>query len=214
MNGELLTDEKTQFRDSWTSRILAGPPVVEPVHNVPLSPFSVRLDLWSSRGVSESWYDGAQALATAILVLPTAEMQGYLMSEAEAVPVAGQGGTSIFAKWLGRAKADLLEIMRLPRYWDSYGAEPITADAARRAGELLEWMAVLAIPGPSILPTVAGGIQLEWHIRGLNAEVEITDGGARVIVYFQDLRAGEEWERDLGNSLDELRTLRSRLLVE
>jgi hypothetical protein len=68
------------------------------------------------------------------------------------------------------AVADLLN---LPPGWNSYSAKPIARENARRAIRLLDEFLKSDTPPPSIVPTVRGGIQLEWHTRGVNVEIYI-----------------------------------------
>ena len=64
-------------------------------------------------------------------------------------------------------------------------------------------------PAPLIIPTNRGGVQLEWHTRGIDLEVEAKPA-ARVHVFFHDHREQQEWEGDLSKDLTPL----SRFLVQ
>ena len=68
------------------------------------------------------------------------------------------------------------ELLRLPDDWDGYGSAPIsqtTADAALRL------RACVAVE-PQMVPTSGGGIQLEWHNRGFDVELELDVNGKLV----------------------------------
>jgi hypothetical protein len=65
--------------------------------------------------------------------------------------------------------------------WNSYGA-PAIDERAIRAAE-----AILRTPGQAV-PTVHGGVQIEWHCDGVDAEFELGPDGQQV---FEETRAEE-----------------------
>ena len=66
------------------------------------------------------------------------------------------------------------ELVHLPPGWNSYGAKPVANEAVEAAIAFL----VEAIPAspnvvaPAVVPTVRGGLQLEWHRQGIDLEIE------------------------------------------
>jgi hypothetical protein len=79
----------------------------------------------------------------------------------------------------------LAEFAALKRDWDSYGGLPASPRAVSGATELLILLAdrLAHLPPEAIIPyTVApiadGGIQLEWHGREREIEVDIGPSGA------------------------------------
>ena len=67
----------------------------------------------------------------------------------------------------------------LPKGWNSYRAEPISPEAARRATGFLTG-ALSEIPhliAPTVVPTVRGGIQLEWRRQNVDVEIEFRADG-------------------------------------
>lgn len=100
----------------------------------------------------------------------------------------GQGGVLFGriaeeAEGLGRASSRLAEpyvrklwsLLRLEPGWDSYGACPISPRAVETALAFLAQTA--SVPRPSIVPTVRGGIQLEWHDGRIDVEIECLPSG-------------------------------------
>lgn len=70
-----------------------------------------------------------------------------------------------------------LRLTRLPRDWDTYGAERITWRAAAWGA----WLALTMRPAPGcIVPTNRGGVQLEWHTAGVDFELELDRCGRLV----------------------------------
>lgn len=115
--------------------------------------------------------------------------------------------------WVDPALKALGQVLALRSNWDSYGAGPIDPHTVAAAVELC--LAVMRgdSPAPSIVPTSRGSIQLEWHVRGVDLEVEIASPGS-IDGYFEDHRAASSWEADLTFDLkplvDALATLSRR----
>ena len=85
------------------------------------------------------------------------------------------------------------ELQQLPRGWNSYGAEPVSDTAFRQTIEFLTAYVVRGIAGPELVPTVRGGLQLEWHRRGVDIEVEVSPDGS-VSWCAEDRQSGREVE--------------------
>jgi hypothetical protein len=132
-------------------------------------------------------------------------------SRAQSVSVTDPPGDALVSPaWLGRVKRRLRELMQLAAGWDSYGAPRVDPRIEPIAEDLIEWFAVDDMPAPDIFATTEGGIQIEWHIRGVNVEIDISPDESTV--YFHDIQSGDApWVRRL--SPTDLRGVRRRLLV-
>lgn len=99
----------------------------------------------------------------------------------------------------------LAHLAGLPDNWDSYGAQRVDSLRAELAvitlGEVME----SDTPLPSIVPTKDGGIQIEWHCRGIDLQIEPVSPNR--IEYYVCTPNGEEREGDWANDLTELRAL-------
>jgi hypothetical protein len=51
-------------------------------------------------------------------------------------------------------------------------------------------------PPPAIVPLSYGGVQIEWHEKAIDLEIEI-EAPFRVHVWFRDSEAGSEFEEEL-----------------
>ena len=71
-----------------------------------------------------------------------------------------------------QAITDLLE---LPRNWDSYGAPRIAPQNIREALWFTKNIMRPDAQAPQVVPTVRGGVQLEWHTDGVNVEIEFQE---------------------------------------
>lgn len=84
------------------------------------------------------------------------------------------------------ARRLLFLLLNLKENWDSYGAREVTKQSVETA---LTLASVLSddTPPPAIVPTPAGGIQMEWHASGIDLEVEVADDGNFSISFDDEL---------------------------
>jgi hypothetical protein len=87
-------------------------------------------------------------------------------------------------------------LSKLPENWDSYGARTVNPDLIEYGLSLLNELTTSGTPLPAMVPTSQGGIQFEWHCRGIDLEIRIESLGV-VHVSFEDSRTLEEWDGDL-----------------
>lgn len=104
-------------------------------------------------------------------------------------------------EWLSPVVERLSALLALPSDWDSYGAKPVDPQLALTALKLLGRVMHNDSPSPSVVPTSSGGLQLEWHARGIDVEVAIASPHD-VHLSFED--ASGAWEKRLSNDLSPL----------
>ena len=104
-----------------------------------------------------------------------------------------------------RALEQVVELLQLPRGWNSHDAEPVSEAAFKQTVEFLTTYLVENVVGPVLVPTVRGGVQLEWHRQGVDIEVEVSPGGS-VSWCADDRRTGEEFEAVLAGQEEAIRT--------
>jgi hypothetical protein len=85
----------------------------------------------------------------------------------------------------------LIRLLELPGGWNSYKASPIRKENVNVAVELLARLMRANTPAPNVVPKVRGGVQLEWHTRGVNIEVAI-DSPEEVTFFAEDIEKDEE----------------------
>jgi len=98
-------------------------------------------------------------------------------------------------QWFTDAASSVTNLLRLPFGWDSYSAKPIDPRSAKAALDFLASLIGKQVQAPQIVPTVSGGIQLEWHQNGIDLEIEISASGSEK-VYFEDRQAQTDWEEE------------------
>ena len=113
--------------------------------------------------------------------------------------------------WFGRVKTRLKDLVRLPVDWDTYGGIPADPRVAGFAEELIEWFAVDGVPPPDVFASGDGGVQLEWHIRGVDVTLALSASDEQSSIYYHDLNdGGEPWAGPVSDG--RLRIIRKRLL--
>ena len=141
---------------------------------------------------------------------------------AEAVSASGEGGRTravVFRKEGGELTVDIpyaapetlrsavdraIELLKLPSGWNSHNAQPVSETAARRTVEFLMEYLVGGVAAPVVVPTVRGGLQLEWHRNSVDIEVEFsTDGDA--VLFVEDGTTGKSVETDVAGHGSQVR---------
>jgi hypothetical protein len=101
------------------------------------------------------------------------------------------------------------KMLDLERNWDGYDADTIDPASVRRA---LIFVLNLdpTIPLPRAAPVCNSDVQLEWHIRGIDMEIEFL-GDTFISVLYENAETGEMWELEAtgidGRVMDAVRTL-------
>jgi len=104
------------------------------------------------------------------------------------------------SEWFGRIAAKLWGFMEYSDNWDSYGAKRPDKKAIDRALNIMLDLSEYDVPEPSVGPTSQGGIQIEWHTKGFDLELEIL-ASLQLGASFKDQMTGEEWDQDICNDM-------------
>lgn len=113
--------------------------------------------------------------------------------------------------WTDRALSKLSELLELPENWNGYGARAVDPRVVPTVLNLLvEILATGDPPFPDLIPTVDGGVQMEWHTEALDFEIEVSPTN-EVRAYYCDEEAGDEWEGELFSKTDDFVRAVSRL---
>ena len=108
--------------------------------------------------------------------------------------------------WIQSVVEQMDALVSLPADWDSYGARPPDPRLMLSAMLILSRAMGDDTPAPSVVPTSRGGVQLEWHQRGWDIEVEVsTPHRYALSVYDRYLRTDTEWEGDIAEGGGPLR---------
>lgn len=151
---------------------------------------------------------GASTLLEEDLVTPSSPVQstdayGFLAADHRQVRIEFRSRTKwplshdLDLWWLKDVVDRLQALITLPANWNSRGARPVTAQAIRTALVVLANVMSSDSRLPAIVPTVRGGLQLEWHAGEIDLEVEVDHSGGGVEVAFEDMRRGIEWDEPL-----------------
>lgn len=102
--------------------------------------------------------------------------------------------------WLAPTAQALVDLLGLAPGWDSYSARPVDRSHVDAALQVLLLTMRRDTPAPTVVPTNRGGVQLEWHISGIDLEIE-TLSTQRLLVSFEETTTGTEWEREIVSDL-------------
>jgi hypothetical protein len=91
-------------------------------------------------------------------------------------------------KWQIEVQQRLVQYAKYPTDWDSYGAPAIGWEAGMFALSVLNDFMRPRTPIPQVVPSSSGGVQLEWHEKGIDLELHIA-GPYRCELWFRDLQS-------------------------
>jgi hypothetical protein len=101
-------------------------------------------------------------------------------------------------------------LLSLPPGWNSYTAKPIAPENAIRAIGLACDLMQPGIAAPMVVPTVRGGIQLEWHTKAGDIEIYI-DSPHQISFFAEHAESGESTEAPLAGHEDVLKAWLQRI---
>ena len=99
--------------------------------------------------------------------------------------------------WVQPAFSKMQELVNLEPGWDSHDAAPVVDDSVVAAVEILSQTMSSDTKTPWIVPTVRGGIQIEWHKSQVHLEIEIKPDRTAFFFY-----VNEQDEREFEKPLD------------
>lgn len=88
-------------------------------------------------------------------------------------------------KWEVEVQKHLLNYAKLPAGWDTYNSPAISWEAGLFALSVLNDFMRPRTPIPQVVPSSSGGVQLEWHQKGIDLELHIA-GPYQCEFWFQD----------------------------
>ena len=115
--------------------------------------------------------------------------------------------------WLYRTMEAMQRLSRLPANWSSYGSRQIEDVAIISAARMLAKLLGPQGFAPTVMPTLHGGVQLEWHRSGSDVEIELSAEGTISYIYAYDRQRDVTWETDevTPETLHRVQTTISRL---
>ena len=98
--------------------------------------------------------------------------------------------------WAQPVFSKMQELGNLPPGWDSHDAVPVRADSVLAAVSTLFETMASDTETPWIVPTVHGGIQMEWHKSQVDLEIEIKPDRT-VSVFYVNEQDGRQLDEPL-----------------
>lgn len=106
--------------------------------------------------------------------------------------------------WFSDVMERLARLIGLNSDWDSYGARPVELESVVATLEFLLVTMGPTTPIPELVPTPRGTIQLEWHIHGIDCEIDALSRGLYRMA-FEDFRSNHTIEDLVTSNLDDFR---------
>jgi len=96
------------------------------------------------------------------------------------------------AEWFQDTRRKFDQLLDLPPNWDGYGARAMDPAVLERALRVLLDVVPLSAPSPYVVPSPAGGVQVEWHEPACDIEIEFKVDGTASFYMEMDDREIEE----------------------
>jgi hypothetical protein len=116
-------------------------------------------------------------------------------------------------EWLILTIKRCAPLLLLPFDWDHESAPPIDRLAIRNAVETLGTFMDDRSSAPQWVPSPNGGVQLVWHEKGIDLEIEFEPDAPEGYAVFADHQDGVEWDGPIGAEHKQLRALFAQRLI-
>ena len=104
------------------------------------------------------------------------------------------------------------ELRELPQGWNSYNSYPISEKAIQKVMEACNEHGFHQKGTPKLVPTVGGGVQMEWHEGEVDLEVNFTEDN-KTKWHAWDVYTGEESSGTLEDELTALMHLFDKMSI-
>jgi hypothetical protein len=107
---------------------------------------------------------------------------------------------SIINKSWDNLNEHIIEFGTLQHGWDSYSARPISVGSIVNTLYFISVIRKLNVRCPVAVPTVTGGIQLEWHINNTDLELNFDEkGGIEGYLFDEEKNLEHNWNEMITN---------------
>ena len=117
-------------------------------------------------------------------------------SRGQAYTIEWQDFGQPLPNWFDPLVQGFVDALALPPNWDSYNAVAIDSKTVHDAINFIETVLAPTSPAPRVMPLASGGVQLEWHRKGIDLEV-IFDPAEEPLFFCKNRVNGEESEHEL-----------------
>lgn len=107
--------------------------------------------------------------------------------------------------WLRALEKRVNVLLSLPSDWDGEGADRISYECVMAAFSFVLANVTHETPAPQFVPTSQGGVQVEWHLRGIDFEL-LFDPSSSALYYYVD-PSGVALEGEVGDDPSLVRAL-------
>jgi hypothetical protein len=116
--------------------------------------------------------------------------------------------------WLFPTLKRCAPLLLLPFDWNRNGAPPVESSAIQGAIDALWSFMAEGSSIPQWTPTRTGGVQLDWHEKGIDLEIEFAPDATEAHAVFDDNEGrSSDWDGSVVAHLEQLRTLFNERLL-
>jgi len=105
--------------------------------------------------------------------------------------------------WENDIQKRIADLMKLPDNWDGYNSPRLREDVVNFAWTVMKQLMHPQAPSPQVVPSSGGGLQLEWHEKDIDLEVNFTET-YRCELWVDDHRTGTCVTKMLTNEFPDL----------
>jgi hypothetical protein len=172
---------------------------------------SAALDFWRPRTLTDGMSD-----ITTVKSQPSAAglaPRDVVSQEWTTIQLKVESG-SRRVSWLNPTVARASKLLSLPVNWDRLGAPPIDPTAIQHAIDTLSLFMADHSSLPQWTPTRTGGVQLDWHERGIDLEIAFErDEPGGYAVFADHENPGDDWDGPVNQQLARMQALFSERLI-
>lgn len=138
---------------------------------------------------------------------------GEVLSGKQVVIWSSPATTQWPEPWLGSVLGELRDLLTLTQGWDSYGGAAVDGEVAANVISILNVLAREQQPRPTLVPTSAGGIQVEWYTSDIELQLEVEPSRSAIAIFYCDRTTGASWEGSFGDEPEPLDVLLWRVAL-
>jgi len=101
--------------------------------------------------------------------------------------------------WFDALMLGFVDSLTLPPNWDSYGGGPVDVEVIHAAMNCMNSVLAPQSPAPRVVPLSSGGVQLEWHRKGIDLEI-VFQRDEQASFYYRNRTTGDEGDYELRSS--------------
>lgn len=152
------------------------------------------------------YFSKADRIPVSALQPVLTQRQRTYYSRGQAYTIEWQDYGQPLPAWFDPLMQGFIDLLTLPPDWNSYGSGQINPKLVHEAMNFVAGLLGAGSPPPRVVPLSSGGLQVEWHRKGIDLEV-VFDRDAQPAFEYRDRVNGQESEHALPEEIGLLRSM-------